>query len=258
MAVLLNDLFFPKTDPETAALLAAFTFCATYVMRPLGALIFGWIGDNIGRKSTIILTTVMMSISCILMANLPTYAQIGITAWWIMTLCRVFQGLSSMGEIIGAQIYVAETIPRPLSYPAVGFISLAASVGAMVSLGVAALVTSYYMNWRIAFWIGACVALIGAVARTRLRETPDFLKLKRQKMQESIQLLMMGDKAYTKRKSRKKITPWKEPVARKTILSYFLIFCGWPLSFYLAYIYFNPLLKNDFGYSANDIIKHNF
>ena len=72
MAVLLNELFFPATDPQTAAVLAAFTFCATYVLRPIGALLFGWIGDNIGRKSTIILTTVMMSVSCIVMANLPT------------------------------------------------------------------------------------------------------------------------------------------------------------------------------------------
>src|ERR1700676_3053911 len=78
MAVLLNDIFFPKTDPHTASLLSAFAFCSTYVFRPIGALIFGWMGDNIGRKSTIIFTTVMMSFSCLIMANLPTYAQIGI------------------------------------------------------------------------------------------------------------------------------------------------------------------------------------
>src|SRR5471030_2927328 len=66
MAVLLNELFFPKTDPHTTSLLAAFAFCSTYVMRPIGALIFGWMGDNLGRKSTIILTTVITSISCVL------------------------------------------------------------------------------------------------------------------------------------------------------------------------------------------------
>src|ERR1700676_2864748 len=72
MAVLLNDIFFPKTDPQTSALLAALAFCSTFIMRPIGALIFGWLGDSIGRKSTIIITTLMMSISCVLMANLPT------------------------------------------------------------------------------------------------------------------------------------------------------------------------------------------
>src|SRR5574343_1713793 len=78
MAVLLNELFFPKTDAHTAMLITAFSFCSTYVLRPIGALIFGYIGDNIGRKATVIITTFMMAISCVIMANLPTYEQIGI------------------------------------------------------------------------------------------------------------------------------------------------------------------------------------
>ena len=89
MAVLLNELFFPKTDPFTASLLAAFAFCSTYVLRPIGALIFGYIGDNIGRKATVIITTMMMSLSCILMASLPTYSQIGITAAWELSLIHI-------------------------------------------------------------------------------------------------------------------------------------------------------------------------
>ncbi len=72
MAILLNDLFFPKTDPHTTSLLAAFAFCSTYVLRPFGALLFGYIGDHIGRKPTVIITTMMMSVSCVIMANLPT------------------------------------------------------------------------------------------------------------------------------------------------------------------------------------------
>ena len=108
MAVLLNELFFPKTDPHTAALLSAFAFCSTFVLRPFGALIFGYIGDNIGRKTTVIITTMMMAVSCIIMANLPTYAQVGITATWVVTICRIVQGLSSMGEMMGAQIYITE------------------------------------------------------------------------------------------------------------------------------------------------------
>ncbi len=79
MAVLLNELFFPKADTHTTSLLSAIAFCSTFVARPIGALLFGWIGDNIGRKSTVIITTSMMAISCIVMANLPTYAQIDVT-----------------------------------------------------------------------------------------------------------------------------------------------------------------------------------
>ena len=78
MAVLLDEIFFQKTDPYTASIVAAFTFSSTYILRPFGALIFGYIGDHIGRKATIIITTMMMSISCVIMANLPTYSQIGI------------------------------------------------------------------------------------------------------------------------------------------------------------------------------------
>ncbi|MDP5012290.1 MAG: MFS transporter, partial [Alphaproteobacteria bacterium] len=116
MAVVLNSLFFPKTDPHTASLLTAFAFCSTFVLRPFGAILFGYIGDNYGRKTTIIITTALMSISCVIMANLPTYAQIGISAAWCVTLCRVFQGLSSMGEIMGALVYMTEITKPPVQY----------------------------------------------------------------------------------------------------------------------------------------------
>lgn len=131
MAVLLNELFFPKTDPFTASLLAAFAFCSTYVLRPIGALIFGYIGDNIGRKHTVIITTFMMAISCIVMANLPTYSQVGITASWVITICRIIQGMSSMGEVIGAELYVTEITKPPIQYVSVGIITVFSSIGGM-------------------------------------------------------------------------------------------------------------------------------
>lgn len=258
MAVLLNELFFPKTDPHTASLLAAFAFCSTYVFRPIGALIFGWLGDNIGRKSTIIITTVIMSISCVIMANLPTYAQIGITATWIMTLCRMAQGMSSMGEVIGAEIYVAESVRRPASYTAVALISVASTLGGMVALGVATVATSYSLNWRSAFWVGAVIAIIGSVARTRLRETPDFLEMKRQQMREDVTELSREETGNIANATQQKNPAWKGHVTFKTLISYFFTSCGWPLSFYLAFIYFNPVLKINFGYSPEDIITHNF
>ncbi len=104
MAVLLNELFYPKADAHVAALYTAAAFCSTYLLRPVGALIFGWIGDNIGRKSTVVITTALMSISCVAMATFPTYAQIGTSAAWVITICRIIQGMSSMGEVIGAEL----------------------------------------------------------------------------------------------------------------------------------------------------------
>jgi MHS family proline/betaine transporter-like MFS transporter len=164
MAVLLNELFFPKTDLHTAGLLSAFAFCSSYVLRPLGALIFGYLGDNIGRKSTVIITTTMMSLACFTMANLPTYEQIGITAAYIVTICRIVQGMAAMGEVIGADLYITELTKPPIQYPAVTLIAVFGVLGGTVALGVASLVTSFGLNWRSAFWLGTLVAVIGAVA----------------------------------------------------------------------------------------------
>ncbi|WP_425364442.1 MFS transporter [Candidatus Tisiphia endosymbiont of Mystacides longicornis] len=174
MAVLLNELFFPKTDPHTATLLSAFAFCATFVFRPIGALLFGWIGDKVGRKTTLVVTTFMMACSCLMMFILPTYAQIGITASVLITICRIVQGMSSLGEVIGAQLYLTETTKPPLQYPVVAITSIFADLGAVFALGIATLVTSRGFNWRYAFLFGTVIALVGAIARTRLRETPEF------------------------------------------------------------------------------------
>jgi MHS family proline/betaine transporter-like MFS transporter len=255
MAVILNELFFPKSDPHTASLLAAFVFCTTFIFRPIGALIFGWIGDHIGRKSTIIITTVMMAISCIIMANLPTYAQIGIASAWIMTICRIAQGMSSMGEIMGAEVYLTETIERPARYPVVSCLAIAADIGGVVALGIVTLVVSFGLNWRYAFWVGASIAIIGAFARTRLRETPVFLETKRQWLKKGIEEMNLE---YDPVQGKKLNETWKEPMQGKTLISYFLIFCGWPMCFYLGFLYFNPILRESFGYSSEDIIRHNF
>ena len=84
-----------------------------------------------------------------------------------------------------AEIYVTEITTSPIQYPAVSCIAIASQIGATFALGVASLVTHFGFNWRIAFWIGACIAIIGSVARTRLRETPEFLK-KRQQIREKL------------------------------------------------------------------------
>lgn len=236
MAVILNEIFFPKTDPHTAALLSAFAFCSTYVLRPLGALIFGYLGDNIGRKSTVIITTTMMSISCIIMATLPTYAQIGITAAWAVTICRVIQGISSMGEIIGAEIYLTEITKPPLSYPIVSLIGCSSRLGTMVALGVVTMVLTFGIEWRIAFWIGAAIAVVGSVARTRLRETPEFLKIK-----------------HLRKNARREV----EQHPFKTKVAYFVISSAPPACLYFSYIYFSNILKEN-GFTGEAIVTHNF
>jgi len=250
MAVVLNELFFPKVDPFTNSLLSAFTFCSTFALKPIGALLFGYIGDNVGRKHTVIITTMLMAISCIIMANVPTYAQIGITASWVITICRCLQGMSSIGESIGAELYTAETINLPLRYRAVGFIGIAGVVGMVTSLVVAEIVLALDINWRIIFWIGALIALIGSAARVTLRESPDFSDAKRR-------LLSMIEKAEKSPDLLNNNPAWKEQVSRKTSLAYFLVFCGWPFCFYFSYVYCGGILKNQFHYTTKAIIHHN-
>jgi len=259
MAVLLNEIFFPKYDPFTTSILTAATFCSTFVFRPIGALILGRIGDRIGRKPTIVITTVMMAFSCIVMANLPTYAQIGITAAWIMIFCRIAQGISSMGEIVGAQIYLTETIRPPARYPVTALLGISADLGGLFALGTAFFVISFGMNWRYAFWVGALIAAVGAFARVRLRETPEFLEMTRKWMREQTHKTNLEGDALTGTNEGALLTAnGKEPKRGKPLLSYFFISCGLPLCFYLAFIYFNPILKESFGYSPEDIIRHNF
>jgi MFS family permease len=250
MAVVLNELFFPKFDPFTNSLLSAFTFCSTFALKPIGALLFGYIGDNVGRKHTVIITTMLMAISCVIMANVPTYAQIGITASWVITICRCLQGMSSIGESIGAELYTAEMINLPLRYRAVGFIGLAGVVGMVVSLIVAEVVLSLDINWRIIFWIGALIALIGSVARVTLRESPDFSDAKRR-------LLSMLENAEKSPSLLNDNLAWKEQVPGKTALAFFMVFCGWPFCFYFSYVYCGGILKNQFHYTKEAIIHHN-
>jgi MFS transporter, MHS family, proline/betaine transporter len=251
MAVLLNELFFPKTDPHTAALLSAFAFCSSYILRPLGALIFGYLGDNIGRKATVIITTTMMSLSCFTMANLPTYEQIGITAAYIVTICRIVQGMATMGEVIGADLYITELTKPPIQYPAVTLIAVFGVLGGTCALGVASLVTSFGFNWRSAFWLGTLVAVIGAVARTRLRETPDFADAKRR-----------IKNAVTKTKHDPAILNqnaiWNEKVNNQTAISLFFIECSWPICFYFAYVYCGNILRTTFHLTPEEVIHQNF
>ena len=253
MAVLLNDIFFPKTDPHTARIISAFAFSTTFVFRPLGALLFGYLGDTIGRKSTVILTTFLMAVSCFIMSLLPTYEQIGIAATWLVTICRILQGISSMGERTGAELYLTETTKVPARYPIVALITVTSSIGGTVALAISYLVTSanYALGWRIAFWIGTGVALIGSVARTTLRETPEFADAKRrlkQKIQEANEDANIIEKSII----------WGKKISTKTSLSLFLIQCTWPVCMYFFYVHCGSILKTSFNFTSEQVIHQNF
>lgn len=247
MAVLLNELFFPKTDPFTASLLSAFAFCATFIFRPFGALLFGYIGDNYGRKTSVVITTVMMAISCAVMATAPTYSEVGIKASIIITICRVVQSISSMGEKMGAEIYITEVTKPPIQYPAVASIAMFSVVGTIFALLVSFIMTSEGFSWRYAFGIGAIIAVVGFVARSTLKESVEFVNAKSRTLKANEELVL---KTEIEKQFNKKID-------KKTAFSLFLIQCAYPVSLYITYIYSAEILKNNFGYSSADVIKRN-
>ena len=257
MAILLNGLFFPKTDPHTTSLLSAFAFCSSYVFRPCGALLFGYIGDHIGRKCTIIITTTMMALSCFIMAILPTYEQIGITASIIMISCRILQSLAATGELIGAEIYLTEILKPPKSYVVVSWLTEICLLGGTSSLLIAIIVLKLQANWRIIFLVGSIIALIGIGARTRLKETIEFADLKR-RMKKVIEESTANGLGKVAQALKRTNPVWKEQINWQTALAYFFIYSGGPLCFYISYIYGGDLLKEVFHYSAEQVMIHNF
>ena len=192
-----------------------------------------------------------MAFCSFIMAILPTYTEIGLTASCIMILCRVMQGMAAMGESIGAEIYLTETIKPPLQYPMVGLLVVFSVVGGTVALGVASFTTSFGINWRYAFWIGAVIALIGTIARTTLREAPDFADAKR-----SLQALIKQSNKDPKVLENSIIG--QEKVSKTTTFFFLIIQCIYPLAFYFVYIHCSDILKNSFGFTSEQVIHHNF
>lgn len=155
-----------------------------------------------------------MSLCCLIMANLKTYAEIGITATVVITICRIAQGMSSMGELVGAQLYLTELVKIPQRYWVVASLTIFTTLGATAALGIGTLVTSLGFDWRIAFWFGAAIAVVGAAARTNLRETPDFVNAKK-RIKETVERAGIDS-------DRLKSSPiWKEKVNKTTAFTFF-------------------------------------
>ena len=256
MATLLNDLFFPATNPKVAMLLSAFAFCSSYVFRPFGALFFGYIGDNIGRTSTLIITTTMMALSCFIMAILPTYQEIGISASIIMIGCRILQSLAASGEVIAAEIYLSELLKPPSSYIIISILSEMCTLGGMFALFIAIVVLELHASWRIIFLLACTVAFVGTSARTRLKESIDFADMKRRvkKVIEDSASNGLGKVVNILEKTNH---IYQEKVDWKTSLAYFFIYSAGPLCFYITFIYGGELLKYTFNFPSEKIMFHN-
>jgi MFS family permease len=187
LAPFFAGLFFPPGN-QTAALLGAFgAYAAGFLVRPFGALIFGRIGDLVGRKYTFLVTIVVMGLSTVLVGLMPTYATIGFAAPVILVLLRLAQGLALGGEYGGAATYVAEHAPDARRGYATSWIQTTATVGMLMALVVVGITrasmsapTFSAWGWRIAFWMSIPLLLISIYIRLKLQESPIFQAMKTQ------------------------------------------------------------------------------
>jgi MFS family permease len=182
--IVFNKLFFPSNDPVIGTLLAFATFAVGFAARPIGGLIFGHIGDRVGRKKTLVTTMLIMGVATAFMGLLPTYGTMGIAAPILLILLRIAQGVAIGGEWGGAVLMALEHAPagrRGLygSLPQVG-LALGLLLGTGVFAGLSAVMTDAAFlawGWRLAFLVSIALVGVGVFIRLRVMETPAFRKL---------------------------------------------------------------------------------
>jgi metabolite-proton symporter len=179
-ALVFGELFFPKSDPTVGTLLSFLTFGVGFVVRPLGGLLFGVLGDRYGRKPVLVATLLMIGIGTTAIGLLPTYAQIGIWAPILLVAMRVIQGIGAGAEYGGAVIYLVENAPPKHRGFWGGFAPLGVSVGNLLAAGAFALVTTLpreellAWGWRLPFIASFLLIMVGIFVRLRVAETPVF------------------------------------------------------------------------------------
>ena len=187
----ISAALFPGSTAQ-ATLFALATFAISFLIRPLGGLFWGPLGDRLGRKQVLAMTIILMSLATLLVGLVPTYAQIG---WWAPTLLvilRMIQGFSTGGEYGGAATFMAEYAPdqkRGFCGSFLEFATLAGfSLGALLMLGCSIVLGNTAMHdwgWRLPFLIAAPLGLIGFYLRSKLEDTPVFVELERTSQKET-------------------------------------------------------------------------
>jgi MFS family permease len=235
LAVVFAPLFFPSSDPSTSLLASLATFGVGMVVRPIGAALFGSMGDRIGRRPVFMITIVLMGLATLFVGFLPTYAQIGIWAPILLVSLRLLQGLSAGGEIGGSSVYLTEHAGEEYRGFKTSFLQLMGPLGILFSTLQIALLRNYLSpeeflswGWRVPFWISVLLLLIAIKARMALEETPVFLELSKSKQNPESYLLHN----------------FRDPQTRKRMfLLFFCISSGGAILFFCVQVYVAIFLK---------------
>jgi len=185
LAAVLSVKFFEQSHPVAALLSTIALFTAGFLIRPLGAFLFGWMGDRVGRKYTFLITLSGMGLGTGAIGLIPTFASIGLTAAFVLFGLRIIQGLCLGGEYGGAITYVAEHVPDDSRGYYTGWLQTSPTLGIVVSLAVIIATRTYFGNqvfdewaWRIPFLVSFLLVAIAIYIRLQLQETPIFQEIK--------------------------------------------------------------------------------
>lgn len=235
LAVVFAPLFFPSSDPNAALLASLATFGVGMVVRPMGAALFGSMGDRIGRKPVFMITIALMGFATVCVGFLPTYSQAGIWAPILLVSLRLLQGLSAGGEIGGSAVYLTEHAGNDYRGFKTSFLQLMGPLGILVSTMQIAFLRSHLSpdefqswGWRVPFWISIILLLIAFKARMALEETPIFLELSKTQQKTESPLL----------------NNFRDPHTRKRMfLLFFCISAGGAVLFFCVQVYTAIFLK---------------
>lgn len=226
-------------NPEDAQIVAYGFFAVGFLFRPMGSILFGYIGDKYGRKRALVMSVSMMGGGALFMAALPSYANIGIISCYIIVLIRALQGISVGGEYSGAIIYAIEHHPKKRA----GFIGAIVVSGCLSGVMLARLVSNVLQSpdlpeysWRLAFLLGFILSLIGFFIRNNLSETPEFVALSKERSTNKRMPLLEGIASY--------------PLA---MVSSTLLVGANGVSFYFVVIFLMDYIKNTNGIDIGHI-----
>jgi MFS family permease len=239
LATTIQKVFFAGLDPTAGLIAALGLFAAGFAFRPLGAIIFGIIGDRLGRKGAFLMTVSLMGGATFAIGLLPTYASAGIVSPILLILLRICQGIALGGEYGGAAIYVAEHAPDHRRGALTGWIQVTASLGLIAGLLVilgtrTAVGEPAFLDWgwRVPFLVSVLLLAVSVWMRVRLSESPAFAALKEK-----------GE--LTRAPLRESFAEWRN--LRRVLIAFFGIMCAQGAVWYLSFFYVQVFLTRSLG-----------
>jgi MFS family permease len=239
LAPVISKVFFAGLEPTPALLAALALFAAGFAFRPLGALIFGVVGDKLGRKGAFLITVSLMGSSTFLIGLIPTYAQAGTMGPVLLIILRILQGIALGGEYGGAAIYVAEHSPSNKRGASTGWIQSTASFGLLAALLVIVATRTAIgedafaaWGWRVPFLASVVLLAVSVWMRAKLAESPEFARLREE-----------GDIA--KAPLREAFGKWRN--LRRVLIAFFGIMCAQGAVWYFTFFYMQVFLEKSLG-----------